>query len=69
MVIRFCGIGDSMMPSLVSCFSRSCPQAAAMSWPFYLRKVAVTPAEVSTSKKASCRCSEGRFQGKPSTVL
>lgn len=57
------------MPSTVSCFRRSWPQAASMSWPFSMRRVAVTPAFFRTSWKARQWERAGRSHSRPSTVL
>src|SRR6185503_13094650 len=52
-----------------SVFSRNWPQAASMSWPFSRRNVAITFCFSNAARKASCACSVGRVQGKPSTLL
>ena len=59
----------SINPSAVSCFRRSWPQAASISWPFSMRRVAVTPAFFKTSWKARQWDKAGRFHSSPSTVL
>jgi len=61
--------GASMMPSAVSCLSRSWPQAASISWPFSRRRFAVTPAFFRISWKARQWLFGGRFHSSPSTVL
>ena len=57
------------IPSAVSCLRRSWPQAASISWPFSMRRVAVTPAFFRTSWKARQWERAGRSHSRPSTVL
>ena len=56
-------------PRSFSVLSRSWPQAASISWPFSRRSVTGTRAARRTSAKRSRRLFDGRFQGRPATVL